>query len=97
VKGGLKFEPGSRLAHIYGRESVDEEYHCGYGFNELYADRLSSGPLKVAARDDAGSIRAVELDGHPFFIGTLFQPERAALRDRLPPLVKEFVAAAAAG
>jgi CTP synthase (UTP-ammonia lyase) len=33
---------------------------------------------------------AVELpvDVHPFFIGTLFQPERAALRGETPPFVR---------
>ena len=95
VRGGLHFQPGSRLAKIYGRETAHEEYHCSYGLNPAYADRLQSGPLKVAARDDDNSVRAVELDDHPFFIGTLFQPERAALRDQVPPLVKAFVASIA--
>jgi len=95
VRGGLTFEPGSRLRAIYGRDSANEEYHCNYGFNPRYASRLQSGPLKVAARDDDGGVRAVELDEHPFFIGTLFQPERAALREQTPPLVKAFVSAAA--
>jgi CTP synthase (UTP-ammonia lyase) len=95
VRGGLHFEPNSRLRKIYERDSANEEYHCGYGFNETYLDRLQSGPLKIAARDDDGAVRAVDLDGHPFFIGTLFQPERAALRDRTPALVKAFVAAVA--
>jgi CTP synthase (UTP-ammonia lyase) len=95
VKGALHFEPGSRLAKIYGRETANEEYHCSYGLNPEYAERLKSGPLKIAARDDEGSVRAVELEGHPFFFGTLFQPERAALRNQLPPLVKAFVAAIA--
>ena len=96
VRGGLNFEPGSRLRAIYGRDSANEEYHCNYGLNPRYANRLQSGPLKIAARDDDGSVRAVELDAHPFFIGTLFQPERAALREQLPPLVKAFVRAVVA-
>jgi CTP synthase (UTP-ammonia lyase) len=96
VKGALHFESQSRLAKIYGRDTATEEYHCSYGLNAVYAERLQTGPLKVAARDDEGSVRAVELDGHPFFIGTLFQPERTALRDQLPPLVAAFVAAVAA-
>lgn len=95
VPGGLFFEPGSRLRAIYGRDSAHEEYRCNYGFNPLYADRLQRGPLKVAARDEEGGVRAVELDEHPFFIGTLFQPERAALREQTPPLVKAFVEAVA--
>jgi CTP synthase (UTP-ammonia lyase) len=96
VRGGLCFEPGSRLRSIYGRDSANEEYHCNYGLNPRYVDRLQSGPLKVAARDEEGGVRAVEIDAHPFFIGTLFQPERAALRHQTPPLVKAFVAAVAA-
>jgi len=96
VKGALHFEPGSRLAKIYGSSTATEEYHCSFGLNPLYAARLASGPMKVAARDDEGSVRAVELEGYPFYVGTLFQPERAALRNQLPPLVKAFVAAIAA-
>jgi CTP synthase (UTP-ammonia lyase) len=36
----------------------------------------------------------VELDGHPFFVTTLFQPERAALRGEVPPIVTAFLRAA---
>jgi CTP synthase (UTP-ammonia lyase) len=93
VSDGLHFEPESRLRKIYGRDAATEEYQCRYGLNQLYADRFNNGAMRIAARDDEGSVRAIELDDHPFFIGTLFQPERAALRDQLPPLVKAFVAA----
>ena len=93
VRGGLRFERGSRLRAIYGRDSADEEYHCNYGLNARYAQRLLDDPLEIAARDDEGAVRAVELRDHPFFIGTLFQPERAALRGQTPPLVKAFVEA----
>ena len=39
-------------------------------------------------------VRAVELDGHPFVVATLFQPERAALAGVTPPLVVALVRAA---
>jgi CTP synthase (UTP-ammonia lyase) len=39
-------------------------------------------------------MNAVELVGHPFFIATLFQPERSALRGIEHSLVTAFVAAA---
>ena len=38
-----------------------------------------------------GDLRAVELLDHPFFVATLFQPERAALQGTLPPLVRALV------
>jgi len=40
-------------------------------------------------------LRAIELSGHPFFVATLFQPERAALKGILPPLVRALVEACA--
>jgi CTP synthase (UTP-ammonia lyase) len=65
--------------------------------NPKYERRLEGTPLRVSGRDAAGEVRAVELDGHPFYFATLFQPERAALRGQAHPLVDAFVAAAGAG
>ncbi|MBI2994697.1 MAG: gamma-glutamyl-gamma-aminobutyrate hydrolase family protein [Gammaproteobacteria bacterium] len=93
VTDHLRFVPGTRLGRIYGAASATEGYHCRYGLNPVHAERLIQGPLRVSALDDQGEVRAVELDGHPFFIATLFQPERAALRGQTPPLVSAFVRA----
>jgi CTP synthase (UTP-ammonia lyase) len=91
--GELYFEPQSRLASIYRATMATEEYHCRYGLNPVHAARLTTGPLRIAARDDADDVRAIELDGHPFFIATLFQPERSAFSDRRHPLIRAFVVA----
>jgi CTP synthase (UTP-ammonia lyase) len=71
-----------------------EGYRCRYGLNPAFRHALTAGPLRVAAEDEAGDVRAVELEGHPFFVATLFQPERAALRGEVPPIVSAFVRAA---
>jgi len=92
VADQLNFEPGSQLRSIYGRDTAHEEYQCRFGLNSMYAEKFNSDRIKVAARDNEGSIRAFELVDHPFFIGALFQPERAALKNQLPPLVKAFLA-----
>lgn len=92
--GEIFFEPRSRLASIYGAVSTIEEYHCRYGLNPRYAERLSSGSLRIAARDGADDVRAIELDGHRFFFATLFQPERSAFSARRHPLIRAFVVAA---
>ena len=96
VSETIRFLPGSRLAEIYGKLEAHEEYHCSYGLNPKYADRLQSGPLRATAHFADGSVRGVDLAGHPFFVGLLFQPERAALRGAMPPPVKAFVSAAVA-
>ena len=87
------FRPGSRIAAAYGRDRATEGYRCRYGLNPKFQAALVSGPLRASANDGAGEIRAVELDEHPFFVGTLFQPERAALKGQLPPLVAAFARA----
>jgi CTP synthase (UTP-ammonia lyase) len=89
--GTIRCEPGSRLLGIYGSSEAVEGYHCSYGLNSSCAGQLAGGPLRVAARDLAGDVRAVELDGHPFFVATLFQPERSGLEGRRHPLIAAFV------
>lgn len=91
VTGSVRFVPGSRIAGAYGVPESVEGYHCSYGLNPAFAAELARGPLAVTATDATGDVRAIELAGHPFFIMTLFQPERAALRGVTPPLVAAFL------
>jgi CTP synthase (UTP-ammonia lyase) len=90
VSDRVCFRAGTRIAEAYGTSEAREGYHCSYGLNPTFRQALLSGPLRVSAEDDAGEVRAVELEDHPFFVATLFQPERAALEDRVPPLVLAF-------
>jgi CTP synthase (UTP-ammonia lyase) len=92
----VRFRAGSRIASCYGREEATEGYRCRYGLNPEFQAALLSGPLRIGAEDEAGEIRAVELDDHPFYVATLFQPERAALQGHVPPVVAAFVRACAA-
>ena len=93
--GDVRLLPGSRIAAAYGSAAASEGYRCRYGLNPAFRDALVAGPLRATADDDTGEVRAVELDCHPFFVATLFQPERAALRGEPAPLVNAFVRACA--
>lgn len=94
--GSVQLLSGTRIATAYGSDEATEEYLCSYGVNPDFRASLVGGPLREAARDDTGELRGVELDGHPFFVATLFQPERAALRGKPAPLVAAFLKACAA-
>jgi CTP synthase (UTP-ammonia lyase) len=94
--GNVHFAKGSLIGRAYGSEGATEGYRCNYGFNPAYRAAMEAAGLSFTAWDDEGDIRGGELARHPFFAGVLFQPERAALRDDLPPLVLAFVKAAAA-
>ncbi len=94
VRGGLELVPGTLIAQAYEELNIEEGYHCNYGLNPAFAEALLSGPLRTCATDAAGDVRAVQLEGHPFFVATLFQPERAALEGRVPPLLIALLHAA---
>jgi CTP synthase (UTP-ammonia lyase) len=87
----LQTMAGSRFREIYGSAQICEQYHCSYGVNEGYVPRLERAGLRVGITGPDGETRAVELDGHPCFFGTLFQPERSAFRGRRHPLIGAFV------
>lgn len=89
----LQLVAGSLIAEAYGRQTVLEGYRCRFGVNPAFERDLLGNRLHAVARDSAGELRAVELRDHPFFVATLFQPERAALEDRVSPLVRAFVEA----
>lgn len=88
VKARVHFRDGTLLRKAYGIAESVQEYHCGFGLNSRYRRWLESG-LVFAAKDDQDEVRAVELDGHPFFVATLFEP---ALESN-SPLVKAFAGA----
>lgn len=89
----IALEAGTRIRSAYGRAEIVEGFHCRYGVNPAFLEHLTSGNLRIAATGGAGEVRALELVDHPFFVTTLFQPERAALAGTLPPLVKALLRA----
>jgi CTP synthase (UTP-ammonia lyase) len=95
VKGKIVLKEGSRAREIYGVGESVEEYNCGFGLNPQYRAMLEESDLRVTGLDDEGEVRVVELAGHPFFMATLYQPERQALTGVAHPLVNAFVQAAA--
>src|ERR1051326_1230992 len=76
----LTLEPESLLRRSYGTTRVREQYRCSYGPNPEYENKLFAAEFRVTARNAGGQVRGGELHGHPFFVGTLFQPERRALK-----------------
>ncbi|MDG0809177.1 CTP synthase C-terminal region-related (seleno)protein [Cohnella rhizosphaerae] len=90
--------PGSRTAAAYGASETIEQYGiCNYGLNPAFAAQVSQAGFRVAGVDENGETRIMELEGHPFFFGTLFQPERSAFKRIVHPLIRAFVEAAGAG
>jgi CTP synthase (UTP-ammonia lyase) len=91
VKARVRLSPGSILQKAYGVSEMTVLYHCSFGLNGRYRRLMESTSLHVSAVDDQDEIRAIELDGHPFFAATLFMPEM----ETPSALVNAFVGACA--
>jgi CTP synthase (UTP-ammonia lyase) len=89
-EGAIAYAPGTLMQEIMGADRSVERYHCSYGLDPRYLERLTGAGVVFSARDDAGDVRALELPGHPFFLGTLFQPELAGDGTRAHPVIRAF-------
>lgn len=92
--GVIRLQAGTKIAATYRRHEITESFNCNFGFDARYEDQLTQSGLKISGRDPSGDARVVELPNHPFFIATLFQPERSAFTARAHTLIKAFVEAA---
>lgn len=94
ISGQIFLTDNTKICEVYGTSVIKEQYHCSYGFNREYLDIFSGSDLVISGFDGEGDPRSIELNGHPFFIGTAYQPERDGLDGKNHPLVNQFVLAA---
>jgi CTP synthase (UTP-ammonia lyase) len=93
-RGKVCLEAGTRAAAIYAATDVEEPYYCQYGLNAEFELGLEAAGLRISGRDPDGGARVVELDGHPFFVATLYVFQARETHADLHPLTRAFLAAA---
>jgi CTP synthase (UTP-ammonia lyase) len=72
----LRVRSGTRLCGLYGRtDGIVERTTCNYGLNPSLQANIEASGLVVSATDHTTEARAVERIDHPYFIGTLYQPQ----------------------
>jgi CTP synthase (UTP-ammonia lyase) len=91
MNGEIIFEDNSFVKKIFNSDKTIETYHCNYGFNEKYLEDLKKSEFRISGYDNHKEVRIIELKNHPFFITTLFQPERSALKNQNHPLIDAFI------
>lgn len=83
------------LVSIYGSRRVTERYYCRFGLNPEWRGPLHAAGLRVAGIDAAdGDVRLLRLDGHPYFVLTLFVPQTSSTPTAPQPLIDAFLRAA---
>lgn len=92
-EGLVRLTPGSRMEKILGAGQTLERYHCNFALNPDYTGALTAHGLRFTGHDEEGAVRAAELPDHPFYLGTLFQPELAGDGSRPHAIVSAFATA----
>ncbi len=89
--------PDSHVAQAYGKTVVSERHRHRYEFNPKYRSRFEgSGLHATGTSPDGRLVEFVELDDHPYWIGTQAHPEFKSRPTRPAPLFREFIGAALA-
>jgi CTP synthase len=92
-----RLEAGSQVAEAYGETVVSERHRHRYEFNPAYRSRFEGSGFRCSGTSPDGRlVEFVELEGHPFWVGTQAHPEFKSRPDRPAPLFREFVGAAMA-
>ena len=93
ASGEINLQAGTKIAEIYARPNIVEEYNCGFGVNRKYLSVFDNSELRFSAFDVDGDPRGLEIPQHRFFIGVAFQPERSSIGGKRHPLIEAFLEA----
>ncbi|MCD7970111.1 MAG: CTP synthase [Alistipes sp.] len=86
---------GTNVFKAYGTEQVMERHRHRYEFNNQYLEQFTAAGMKPAGiNPDTGLVEAVEIEGHPWFVGVQFHPEYRSTVMTPHPLFVDFVKAA---
>jgi CTP synthase (UTP-ammonia lyase) len=83
----------SLVHQAYGQDEITEQFVCNYGLNPKFRDTIEKGQLKIAGVDLDGEVRAVEVSQHPFYVGTLYQPQLSSAPGGPHPLIVAYLRA----
>jgi CTP synthase len=88
-----QIHPDTHSMRCYQQGEVKERHRNRYTVNNQYVERLSEAGMRVAGSTEDGVVEIVELEDHPWFVGTLFHPEFKSRPTRPHPLFVGFMQA----
>ena len=92
-----RIAPGTLLSRAYGQEQITERHRHRYEFNNHFRKAYEENGVVFSGQSpDKSLVEAMELSGHPFYVGVQYHPEFKSRPNRAHPLFREFVKAALA-
>jgi len=90
-----RLKENTRAAKAYGSRMIQERHRHRYELNEVFREKLESKGLVISGvNPESKLVEIVELQNHPFFVGTQFHPELKSRPLHPHPLFREFIRAA---
>ncbi len=90
-----KLQKGSRVAAIYGAETISERHRHRYEVNMRYREKLEQAGLTFSGTSPDGLLpEIVEIAEHPWFVGVQYHPELKSRPFDPHPLFASFIEAA---
>ena len=87
--------PGTKMEACYGTLDISERHRHRYEFNNDYLAQFEAAGMKaVGVNPDTNLVEVIELENHPWFIGTQYHPEYKSTMLSPSPLFVSFVRAA---
>ncbi len=90
-----RVEKDTRTGEIYGENLVYERHRHRYELNNEFRGQLEQFGMRFSGvSPDGRLVEIIELEDHPWFVGTQFHPEFKSRPYRSHPLFRNFVKAA---
>jgi CTP synthase (UTP-ammonia lyase) len=80
----------SWLYRVLKKDVITGFFNCNYGVNPAYTHKLQQDRFVFTAFSRNGEVRGLELRGHRFYKGTLFQPPLDSSLEKPNPLILDF-------
>ena len=90
----IRVRLGSLAYRIYRAKTVNERFHCNNELNPDFERAIEEKGMTISGRGEHGEARIIELNDHPFFLATGFQPQLSSEENRPHSLIMAFLKAA---
>lgn len=87
-----QIEPESFLHRIYEQDVISERHRHRYEVNNEYRAALQAAGVRFSGLSPDGRlVEAMELPGHPFYVGVQYHPEFKSRPNRAHPIFRAFI------